>query len=231
VAIAGVLIAGLLPLQAEDELDVGRTAAGQLKIQPGFIQPLVLPVSIYPGISGYATGAVGFHSVVFDDVTNDLFQLSTDADFRLVLVAKDPGIEIWNDHGSGYMAVGESYFVGPSPFDNHPIWNITSGTPGQTYALTLKFHDLNGVYPDSAPFVVGFTPIQVFQPIFITGVDTQHATLTWPTNAIGWELQSTTDITTNNWLAITNLPAIVGTNFSLGVFMTNAQHFFRLHQQ
>jgi hypothetical protein len=228
--IAFGLVANVSPLRAEDELDVGRTASGQLKIQPGFTPPLVLPVSIFPGISGYATGAVGFHSVFFDDAANDFFQLSTDADFRLILVAKDPGIEIWNDHGSGYMAVGDSFYVGPAPFDTHPIWNIVSGTPSHSYAITLKFHDLTGIYPDSTPFAVSFTPVQIYYPVTITGSDTLHATLSWPTNAAGWELQNTAGLTATNWQTITNLPVVSGTNFSLDVVMTNAQQFFRLHQ-
>ena len=143
----------------ESEIDIGRTAAGLLKPVPLFDPPLVLRPSIFPGISGYATGLVGIHSVLFDDPTNDLFQLSTSADFRFILFSKDPGIEIWNDHGSAFMTNGESFYIGPPPFDTHPLWNIVSGTPGNIYSLTLKIHDVNGIYPDSDPFEMTFTPI------------------------------------------------------------------------
>ena len=143
----------------EDEMEVGRNASGQLVVQIEFEQPLVLPVSVFPGISGYATGEVGLHSALFDDPGNDFFQLSPAADFRFILLAKDSGIEVWNDTGSSYMNVGESFYIGPPPFDTHPVWNITTGTPTNAYSLTLKLHDVNAVYPDSASFVLSFTPI------------------------------------------------------------------------
>ena len=115
---------------AEEEITVGRSAAGQLKVQIDFEQPFSLAASIFPGISGYATGEMGVHSTLLDDPANDFFQLSTAADFRFVLLAKDPGMEVWNDNGSAYLGIGESYFIGVAPFDNHPIWNIVNGTPG-----------------------------------------------------------------------------------------------------
>jgi len=144
---------------AEHEVDIAHTAAGQLKVEIEFQPPLVLRPSVFPGIIGYATGEVGFHSVIFDDPTNDSFQLSTDADFRFILVARDPGMEVWNDHGSAYMTNGESFYIGVPPFDTHPVWNIVSGVPGNNYSLTLKLRDLNSIYPDSAPFTLSFTPI------------------------------------------------------------------------
>src|SRR5471030_2293146 len=86
---------------AEEEVLAGRSAAGQLKVDVDFTQPLVLAASVFPGISGYATGELGFHSTILDDAANDFFQLSTAADFRFILLAKDPGMEVWNDTGSG----------------------------------------------------------------------------------------------------------------------------------
>src|SRR5947209_15865818 len=83
---------------AEEEILTGRTAADRLKVEIGFDQPMALPRSIFPGISGYATGELGLHSTILDDPDKDFFQLSTAADFRFILLAKDPGVEVWNDH-------------------------------------------------------------------------------------------------------------------------------------
>lgn len=210
---------------------VGRSVAEELNIDSDFAQPVELPVSIFPGISGFATGELAFHSTVLDDPENDFFQLSTTADFRFVLLAKDPGIEVWNDTGSGFMGVGDAFFIGPAPFDSHPIWNLLDGTPGKTNSLTLKLRDLNGVYPDSAPFVLSFTPLQVHYPMSIRQVDLLNATLSWPTNAAGWELQSTDFISATNWVTVTNVPAVVGTNFSLSITTAESQQFFRLRKQ
>src|SRR6266404_4347261 len=49
---------------AEEEILVGHTAAGKLKAQVGF-SVLGLEVSVFAGITGYATGEVGFHSAAF----------------------------------------------------------------------------------------------------------------------------------------------------------------------
>ena len=221
---------------AEDEILVGRTAAGQLKVDIGFTQPLELEASIFPGISGYATGELGLHSTLLDDPINDFFQLSPAADFRFILLAKDSEMEVWNDSGSGYLGIGESFFIGPAPFDTHPIWNIVTGTAGNSYSLTLKLRDLNGVYPDSEPFVLSFTPIQVSPgpgpyQINITQVDSLHAALSWTTNAIGWDLQSAASVPAANWDTVTNVPDIAGTNFSLSTSTADTQRFFRLHKQ
>src|SRR5689334_9678599 len=101
----------LLPAGAEEEILVGRSPAGQIKVDVGFTPPLELPVSACPGISGYVTGELGIHSTLLDDPGNGFFQLSTAADFRFLLLAKDPGMEVWNDTGSGYMGVGETFFI------------------------------------------------------------------------------------------------------------------------
>jgi len=207
---------------------VGRSAAGELKIDSDFDQPVVLPVSIFPGIAGYATGELALHSTILDDPTNDFFQLSTAANFRLVLLAKDPGMEVLNDTGSGYLGTNETLIVGAAPFDAHPIWNLVSGTPNNAYSLTLKLRDLNGVYPDSEPFVLSFTPIEIRPRINITQVNAVQVRLSWTTNAVGWKLQSGASMVDTNWDAVPDIPAIIGTNFALSINTTNDQRFFRL---
>ena len=231
-ACACLVTSSALRASADDELEihVGRTAAQELKVETDFTQPVELEASIFPGISGYASGELAFHSIAFDEPTNDFFQLSPAADLRLVLTAKDPGMEVWNDTGSGYMATNETYYIGQPPFDNHPIWNIVNGTPGNAYSLTLKLRDVNNVYPDSDPFVLSFTPVQIRHQISIQQLDAQHAALLWTTNAVGWELQSSPSLTATNWITNTNAPVVVATNFSLTIPTDAQQQFFRLHK-
>jgi hypothetical protein len=128
------------------------------------------------------------------------------------------------------MGIGDTFFIGPSPFDTHPIWNIVNGTPGSTYSLTLKLRDLNGVYPESAPFGLNFTPNPVRYQLNLTTVDSLHARLSWPTNAAGWELQSAVSLAAADWATVTNVPGIAGTNFSLILPAAGTQQFFRLHK-
>lgn len=159
-----VIVSAVLASQVladEDAIHVGRSSAGQIKAEIEFDQPAVLPVSVFPGINGYATGLLALHSTPLDEPANDFFQFppASPASFQFILLAKDPGMEVWNDDGSAFMAVGQTFFIGVSPFDVHPIWNITNGTPGNSYSLTLKLHDTTGTYLDSAPIPLSFTPV------------------------------------------------------------------------
>lgn len=143
----------------EATINVGRNGSGLIKVELAYQQPLVLHPSIFPGISGYATSFLGVHSIFFDDPFNDFYQPSTAADFSFILLSKDPGMEVWNDHGGAFMTNGESFQIGHPVFDTHPIWNLVSGVPGSNYSLTIKFHDATGIYPDTDPIVLSFTPI------------------------------------------------------------------------
>lgn len=208
---------------------VGRNAAGELVVDSDFEQPVELPVSIFPSTPGFATGELAFHSTILDEPINDFFQLSTAADFQFILLAKDTGMEIWN--GSAFMQINEAYPMGPSPFDAHPIWNIVNGTPGNSYSVTLKLRDTNGIYPDSDSFVVGFTPALPEFRLSLTPLSAQQVALTWSTNAVGWNLEKASSLTTTNWSTITNVPSVIGTNFTLSLATTNIQQYFRLHWQ
>ena len=216
------------PAHEEQVIVVGRNVAGELVVDSDFDQPVELPVSIFPGIPGYATGELALHSTILDDPTNDFFQLSIAADFQFILLAKDPGMEVWN--GTGYLGTNEAYMIGTSPFDVHPVWNLVNGTPGTKYSLTLLLRDLNGVYPDSDPFVLSFTPVEVRPRINIGQVDPLHATLSWTTNAVGWRLQSAGSVAATNWDPVTDVPGFDGTNFSLSITTADAQRFFRLNK-
>lgn len=224
--------ANVTPARAEEEIHVGRSAAGQLKVHLEFTPPVGIPPSVFPGIPGYATADLALHSTVLDEPDEDLFQLSTAVDLRFVLLAKDPGMEVWNDHGSAFMATNESFGIGQSPFDLHPVWNLVNGIPGNEYALTLKLHDQNGIYSDSDPFVLPFTPQPLPGPfsLHIAQSDATHVTLSWPTQALGWELQSAPTANAANWELVTNAPVVVGTNFSLSISTGTEPQFFRLHR-
>ncbi|MGH7178431.1 MAG: hypothetical protein ACREJC_13720 [Tepidisphaeraceae bacterium] len=142
--------------RAHDEIVVGRDGAGQLKAHIDFLQPVSLPVSIFGGISGFAAAEPGLSSLFVDEPDEDFFAPSGASSIRFVLLARDPGVEVWNDTGSGFMPIGGSFFLGPPFFDAHAIWNIPSGAPGAEYSLTIRFHDVNGVHADSDPVELTF---------------------------------------------------------------------------
>jgi hypothetical protein len=200
-ALLVTLVSGeTLRSSGEDEILVGHSATGKLKVEVGF-DLLRIEASVFPGLPGYATGDMGFHSAPLDEPANDFFQLSPGADFRWMLLSKDPGMEVLNDHGSAYMTNGESFFVGQAPFDTHPLWNILNGLAGQIYSLTLKVRDLNGVYSESDPVLLEFTPDP---PVLtITNSSPGQVTISWTPNTPGFLLQSAPGLTPAFW---TNAP-------------------------
>ncbi len=204
-------------------MQIGQSLAGQLKVNVDFIQPLGLEFSTIPGFPGFATGDVGFHSAAADDETADFLELSPLADIRFILLAKDPGMEVWNDTGSAPMRLGESFYMGPAFFDTHPIWDIVSGIPGQTYSLTLVIHDVNGVLRDSEPLVLQFTPAP---PVLsITPAAPGFATISWSPATPGFVLQSSPALQTGTW---TDAPT-GGTNGVTAALSAPAQ-FYRLRR-
>lgn len=206
---------------AEDDLVVGHDSLGQLKVEVGFEQPLGLPVSVFPGWPGYATGEVGFHSAAFDEPTNDFYQLSSGSDLRFILLAKDPGMEVLNDHGSGFMSLGESFFMGPPAFDTHPLWDLVYGQIGVAYSLTLQIHDVNGVYSDSDPVQLNFTAAPPLLNIHKTAPG--FVTISWSPDTPGLVLQSSPILTVPAW---TNSPS--GTNNPAILPVTSPAGYYRL---
>jgi len=136
---------------------VGRSAAGQIKIDADLHHPVGLEPSAFSGISGYAFGEPAFHSTVLDDPANDFFQPSTATNFQFVLVSADPGIEIYTP--SGPVPLNTPVTLGQPVFDFHPVWHIPSGPIGAMYNLTLKVQDTTGTYTESAPLTVPFQAV------------------------------------------------------------------------
>ena len=55
--------------------------------------------------------------------------------------------------------------------------------------------------------------------------------LSWPTNALGFVLQSTTDLSpSGNWTNDTNTPAVVGGEFSVTTGAPDSIRFYRLRK-
>jgi hypothetical protein len=64
-------------------------------------------------------------------------------------------------------------------------------------------------------------------PILSVGFTGGTTKVFWPTNAVGFQLQ-TSKLLGTNWTTITNQPANVGTNYLLTFPATNTAEFFRL---
>lgn len=87
--------------------------------------------------------------------------------------------------------------------------------------MTLFEGSFNDGYADNLSFVLETAP-----RLQIAGTG-NSATLTWPTNAAAWHLESTVS-TSGGWTNLPGSPATLGTNFVATVSATNHQQFFRL---
>jgi len=67
--------------------------------------------------------------------------------------------------------------------------------------------------------------------INIVRTDSSHATLSWPTSALGWDLEATSSLAPADWNTVTNSPIVNGTNFALTIVLELNAQFFRLHKR
>jgi hypothetical protein len=74
--------------------------------------------------------------------------------------------------------------------------------------------------------VASFVPmprLSFFQP------QTGTLALTWPTNETSTVIQQNSDLSTTNWMNVTDVPTVVGTNNQITIStLSGAAHFFRL---
>lgn len=133
---------------------IGQNGAGQLILHVESPQPLALPLSIFPNITGWAAVEPGIAAAEADDPGEGLFMLSTNSNIQFELVSFDPGIQIVTDH---VWVAGETYLFGPPAFDYHLVFNIPSGDAGETYELQFKVRDLAGIYTESSILTLVFS--------------------------------------------------------------------------
>lgn len=140
------------------EIRVGRDAENRLVVRFDAARAYPLEPSRLIGIDGYAAGFPGFNSLFEEKPGDDFHALDPAASIEFVLVGADPGIAVWNDHGTAPMAVGETFLLGAPPFDAHAVWNCTKGEAGRRQALRLRLRDRTGRYRESEVFAPAFTP-------------------------------------------------------------------------
>jgi hypothetical protein len=92
-------------------------------------------------------------------------------------------------------------------------WDVTLSA-GQTFIVTLT----NSIRLE--PVVLNIAP---------SGSDIK---ISWPTNSfVGFRLQSSTNIGAgSDWTTVTNLPAVVNTQYQVSVPITGSAQFYRLQQ-
>lgn len=153
----GLVESSALAQHVHEEVQVGRTTAGQLVMHTHAVMPFALEESVFPGIDGYAGAEVALASLDADHPAIDVFMLASSVDIRAVFLGSDPGILVYN--GIAPMTVGSELVLGAPVIHFLPVFNITSGTPGQEFAVRMMFRDASGTYSDSPEFTMRFTPV------------------------------------------------------------------------
>jgi hypothetical protein len=155
----------------------------------------------------------------------------------------------WHVDGSGAVNEVDNVFTPGSGYDlkitvisnTYSIYINGSTNPANTLVTSQNPHGFIGLYDDQPNTTTGSGsgPAMSFSSFSLTGTLYQptlsialagnsQVTLSWPTNFATWTLQSTFSLPTTNWAAVTNAPAVSGTNLAVTVSAKNSAQFFRL---
>ena len=119
-----------------------------------------------------------------------------------------------------FLAPGQSY---TSSLINLSAW---AGTSNQLYFAILGGTSTNAAVQINNIWFVSLAPpsMSIVQSNGVT-------TLSWPSSANGFTLESATDLRAADWAAVTNAPALFGGFFTVTNIWSNQTRFFRLLSQ
>jgi hypothetical protein len=128
------------------------------------------------------------------------------------LQAQSYSIDWYTIDGGGGTSTGGVYSISGT------IGQPDAGGPmiGGNYSLTGGFWALFAVQTPGAPLL----------RIFITTTNT--AVVAWPSPSTGFNLQQHTNLLTTNWVSVTNIPALVGSERQVIISPPTGNRFFRL---
>src|SRR6185436_6271634 len=88
---------------------IGQDGDGHLLVHVESPQPLALPLSVFPGVNGWASPEPGITAAEIDEPEEGLFMLAANCNIQFELVSFDPGVQIVTDH---VWFAGETYLFG-----------------------------------------------------------------------------------------------------------------------
>ncbi|MGA2787212.1 MAG: hypothetical protein ABSF60_06765 [Verrucomicrobiota bacterium] len=140
------------------------------------------------------------------------------------------------DEAAGYLTADTNAFFGnvpgillPLEAYNDVVFGITidpATPPGQYFGLVTIQGGTNifaATNLASPIFEVSLLPAALDIAPSATNV-----VLSWASPPGGFELQQNSDLTTTNWLAVTNIPAVTNGRNQVTLSRTNSSQFFRL---
>jgi len=124
-----------LKAHEEEVILVGRTTTGELVVDSDFAQPVDFRLPCFRGSPVTRPARWGCTPQFLTIRSTTFSSWSTAADFQFILLAKDPGMEVWNYKWLRLWLYGNERRLShrPVPVHTHPVWNIVKGTPGNAY--------------------------------------------------------------------------------------------------
>jgi hypothetical protein len=110
---------------------------------------------------------------------------------------------------------------GDKAFDGvYPSGGLVEGRDGNLYGTTSS----------GGEFGLG-TVFRIIMPVNLRSqVSGNDLLLSWPTNQVGFTLQSASDLNASNWIVVAGAPAIVDGKFTVTNSLSQNAQFFRLHK-
>ena len=128
--------------------------------------------------------------------------------------------------GGGWGRIDKQHISLPERFASLELTNIvltdTGVTGNNDSSYSLSVHAQRA-------FLYGITATLI-RPVISIANHTNYVGLSWPTNAAGFLLQSTTNLVNPNWTVFPITPVIQGDQFWVSNQITNQVQFFRLVQ-
>lgn len=144
----------------EGDFVVGRSAAGQLKveapIEPGHDHVHVLLEPVSPGslYTGFTADYPGFDHLHIDEPAEDFYSLASGASISLEVLAIDSGLVIRRASDGLLLAdsVGDTVYIGDDELHTHFVFHAASANMGDMFDLQFKLLDAGTTaYTESSP--------------------------------------------------------------------------------
>ena len=208
-------------------------AAGGIVTGAGtFTNGTTVSVNAAPAV-GYAFGSWRKATTVMSVEANYTFPLATHTALTAIFVATTntvtadaAPVEGGSVTGAGAFGHGATVTLTaiPAPGFVFTNWTLGGAPAGTNNPVTF---DALGDYAFVANFTGVSVPVAPPQLAFVQS-SPGAIVLQWPTNAVGFVLHESSDLTTTNWVPVTNLATVVGTNRSVNISPLNGSRYFRL---
>jgi uncharacterized membrane protein len=109
-------------------------------------------------------------------------------------------------------------------------WQLTSARAVSTDGTVILGNGINPSGQREAWIATIDSAATAASPQLSIHVDNGNCVLMWPTNAVGFSLEQTSDGTLTNWTSVPGSPAAIGTQFAVTNAITTTNTYFRLRQ-